>query len=69
LVLSFYPGSITEDSALTLATPMDYKGTEDIVVYDDAACVLGSRAQSTRSCLLSLFGLTLVGLLCWRRWR
>lgn len=69
LVLSFYPGSMTEDSKLTLATPQDYKGTEDVVVYDDAACALGSRARSTHSCLLSLFGLTLVGLLCWRRWR
>jgi hypothetical protein len=69
LVLSFYADSIAEDSELTLAPPKDYKGTEDIVVHDDAACALGPRGRSTHSGLLSLFGLTLVGLLCWRRWR
>jgi hypothetical protein len=69
LTLSFYGESSVSDIGLTLAAPADYRGTEDVVVYDDSACSLSQTGQSTQSSLLPLFGLTLLGLLCWRRWR
>jgi hypothetical protein len=69
LTLSFYGGSTDPDIGLTLAAPVDYRGTEDVVVYDDSACSVGQTGRSTQSSLLPLFGLALFGLLCWRRWR
>jgi hypothetical protein len=69
LVLTFTSGSSYPDVGLTLAAPADYRGTEDVYVYDDAACSLNGGARSPQSFLLTLFGLALVGLVCWRRWR
>jgi hypothetical protein len=68
LLLSFYTGSATEDSPLVLASPTDYRGTEDIVV-EDSSCSMRPSGRRHPSCVLPLFGLALVGLLCWRRWR
>jgi hypothetical protein len=73
LTLSFsvssYSPSSDPDIGLTLAAPHDYRGTEDVVVYDDSACSVPGTVRSPHSLLLTLFGLALVGLFCWRRWR
>jgi hypothetical protein len=67
LLLSFNTGSATADAPLVLAAAQDYRGTEDVVVQDSSCSVRphGRRAH----CLLSLLGLSVVGLCCWRRWR
>jgi len=69
LILSFSSGSSDPDVGLTLAAPQDFRGTEDVYVYDDSACSVGRSGRSTHTFLLTLFGLALVGLVCWRRWR
>jgi hypothetical protein len=70
LILTFYPGTTNyEDANLTLAAPGDYRGTQDVVVYDDSACSVGPNSRLPHSCLVSLFGLAMVGLIFWRRWR
>jgi hypothetical protein len=69
LTLTFYKGSTEPDVDLALATPQDYRGTQDVVVYDDSACSVSGSGRSAQSVLLPLFGLALVGLFCWRRWR
>jgi len=38
LMLSFYPTSADPDVGLTVAAPQDYRGTENVFVYDDSAC-------------------------------
>jgi len=69
LMLSFSSGSSDPDVGLTVAAPRDFRGTEDVYVYDDSACSVGRSGRSTHNFLLTLFGLALVGLVCWRRWR
>ena len=69
LILTFYPGTATADAELKLETPVDYRGTEDVVVYDDAACSLSSNGHAPTSVVIPLFALALAGLFCWRRWR
>jgi hypothetical protein len=69
LALSFYSGTSDPDISLSTITPYDYRGTEDVVVYDDSACSVSRSGRLPHSLLLSLSGLALVGLLCWRRWR
>jgi hypothetical protein len=69
LILNFYSGSATSDADLTLDAAADYRGTQDVVVYDDSACSVGAKARLPHSCLVSLFGLAMAGLFCWRRWR
>jgi hypothetical protein len=69
LTFSFYSGTTDPDIGLTLAAPADYRGTEDVYVYDDSACSVGRSGRLPHSVLLTLFGLTMVGLVCWRRWR
>jgi hypothetical protein len=69
LTLSFSGGSSDPDIGLTLAAPADYRGTEDVYVYDDSACSVSQGGQLPHSLLLTLSGLALFGLACWRRWR
>jgi hypothetical protein len=69
LMLTFYPGSSDPDVGLTTATPKDYRGTEDVYVYDDSACSLSRSDRLPHSPLLTLSGLAMFGLACWRRWR
>jgi hypothetical protein len=69
LTYSFYSGTSDPDIGLTLAAPADYRGTEDVVVYDDSACSVSRSGRVPHSLLLTLSGLALVGLLCWRRWQ
>jgi hypothetical protein len=69
LTVSFFSGTTDPDIGLTLIAPYDYRGTEDVVVYDDSVCSVSRSGRSTQSFLLTLFGLTLAGLFCWRRWR
>ena len=69
LTFSFYSGTSDPDIGLTLAAPVDYRGTEDVVVYDDSACSVGRSGRLPHSLLLTLAGLALLGLVCWRRWR
>ena len=69
LTYSFYSGTSDPDIGLTPAAPADYRGTEDVVVYDDSACSVGRSSRSAHGFLLTMFGLALVGLVCWRRWR
>ena len=69
LTYSFYSGTSDPDIGLTLAAPADYRGTEDVVVNDDSVCSVSRSGRSTHGFLLTMFGLALVGLVCWRRWR
>jgi len=69
LLLSSYYTSSTADADLTLSAAKDYRGTEDVLVYDDSACSMGSHRGIPHGCVLSLFGLVMVGLFCWRRCR
>jgi Uncharacterized protein conserved in bacteria (DUF2330) len=69
LTLSFYPASSDPDVGLTLAAPHDYRGTEDVYVYDDSVCSVSRSGRSAHSLVLPLCGLAMVGLVCWRRWR
>ncbi|HEX7505568.1 MAG TPA: DUF2330 domain-containing protein [Polyangia bacterium] len=69
LTFSFYSGTQDPDIGLTLAAPADYRGTEDVVVYDDSACSVSRSGRLPHSLVLTLSGLALFGLLCWRRWR
>jgi len=68
-VVSSSNPSSDPDVGLTTATPQDYRGTEDVYVYDDSACSVGRSGRSPYSVLLTMSGLALVGLWCWRRWR
>jgi Uncharacterized protein conserved in bacteria (DUF2330) len=69
LMLTFYPGSSDPDVGLTTATPKDYRGTEDVYVYDDSACSVSRSDRLPHSPLLTVSGLAMFGLVCWRRWR
>jgi hypothetical protein len=69
LTFSFSSGSSDPDIDLALAAPVDYRGTEDVAVTDDSACSLSAGGRAPRSFVLTLFGLALLGLVCWRRWR
>lgn len=73
LALTFQVSSSTPSSdpdiALTLNAPTDYRGTEDVTVYDDSACSVGRSGRLPHSLLLTLCGLAMLGLVCWRRWR
>jgi Uncharacterized protein conserved in bacteria (DUF2330) len=69
LTYSFYKGSATADVDLTLTPAQDYRGTEDVVVYDDSACSIRPHHRLPHSGLLSLAGLTIVALFVWRRYR
>ncbi|HEY5284300.1 MAG TPA: DUF2330 domain-containing protein, partial [Polyangia bacterium] len=66
LTLSFSGGSSDPDIGLTLAAPADYRGTEDVYVYDDSACSVSQSDRLPHSLLLTLSGLALFGLACWR---
>jgi hypothetical protein len=68
LLLQFSTTAATADQPLVLATPQDYRGTEDVVIQDSSCSVRPGR-RSSRTFLLPLAGLAMVGLLCWRRWR
>jgi hypothetical protein len=67
--LTFYRGSTEPDVGLALAAPQDYRGTQEIAVYDDSACSVSGSSRSAQSALLILSGMALVGLAFWRRWR
>ena len=67
--VNFYNPSSDPDIGLTTATPHDYRGTEDVYVHDDSACSVGRIGQSPYSFVLTMSGLALVCLMCWRRWR
>ena len=67
--VNFYNPSSDPDVGLTLAAPHDYRGTEDVYVYDDSICSVRPSGRSTHSFVLPLCGLALLGLACWRRWR
>jgi hypothetical protein len=67
--VDFYKPSSDPDVGLTTAAPHDYRGTEDVYVYDDSICSVSRSGQLSHSILLTLFGLAMVGLVCWRRWR
>jgi len=69
LAFSFSSGTSDPDIDLTLATPADYRGTEDVYVYDDSACSVSRNGRLPHSLLLTLSGLALFGVICWRRWR
>jgi hypothetical protein len=69
LTLSFSGGSSDPDIGLTLAAPADYRGTEDVYVYDDAACSVSQSGRLPHSVLLTMSVLALLGLACWRRCR
>jgi len=69
LMLSFYPTSADPDVGLTVAAPQDYRGTENVFVYDDSACSVSRSGRSAHSFVLPLCGLAMVGLVSWRRWR
>lgn len=70
LILTFYPGPNGQDAPLTLAPASDYRGTQEVVVTDDSACsVKAHPGRLQHSFVLSLFGLAMIGLFCWRRWR
>ena len=69
LTLSFYPASTDPDVGLTVVAAQDYRGTEDVYVYDDSVCSVSRSGRSTHSLVLPLCGLAMVGLVCWRRWR
>jgi hypothetical protein len=69
LTLSFHRGSTEPDVDLTLAAPQDYRGTQEVAVYDDSACSVSGSGRSAQSSLLPLSALGLAGLACWRRWR
>jgi len=69
LVLSFYAVSATADESLTLAQPADYRGTEDIIVYDSSACSVRPHHRLPSSRVLCLFGLATLGLFLRRRRR
>jgi hypothetical protein len=69
LILHFYSGSTTSDADLTLTTPADYRGIQDVVVYDDSACSVGAKSRLPQSVLVSFLCLAMAGLFCWRRWR
>jgi len=69
LILSFYPTSADPDVGLTVAASQDYRGTENVYVYDDSACSVSRSGRSPQSIFLPLCGLAMVGLVCWRRWR
>ena len=69
LMVSFYSGSQEPDVGLTTTAPHDYRGTQDVYVYDDSACSVGRGGRSPLSFPLTLAGLAMVGLVCWRRWR
>jgi hypothetical protein len=60
LTLSFYPGLSDPDVGLTVAAPQDYRGTEDVYVYDDAVCSVSRSGRSAHSFVLPLFGLAMV---------
>jgi hypothetical protein len=69
LIVRFGYNSTSDDVAFETAAPVDYRDEEYVTVYDDAACSLGMPARSRHSVWLTLFGLTAVGLLGWRRVR
>jgi hypothetical protein len=69
LTFSFHSGAQDPDIDLTLAAPADYRGTEDVVVYDDSVCSVSRSGRLPHSLVLTLSGLALFGLLCWRHWR
>jgi hypothetical protein len=69
LTFSFYSGTSDPDIGLSLAAPADYRGTEDVYVYDDSACSVGRSGGLPHSLVLTLVGLAMAGLVCWRRWR
>jgi hypothetical protein len=68
LVMTFYK-SDTSDVELKLEPAKDYRGTEEIPVYDDAACRLGPGQGSSPGVLVWLFGLAILGRFLWRRAR
>ena len=67
--VNYYNPSSDPDVGLTLAAPQDYRGTEDVYVYDDSICSVSRSGRSAHSFALTLCGLALLGLACWRRWR
>ena len=69
LTLTFYASSTDPDVGLTVAAASDYRGTEEVIVYDEPACAVGRSDPSAHGALLTLSGLALIGLFCWRRWR
>lgn len=69
LALSFYSGTSDPDIRLAGGAPADYRGTEDVVVYDDSSCSVSQGARLPHGHWLTLAGLAMLGLVCWRRWR
>ncbi len=65
----YNPSQAAEDVGLALAPARDYRGTEEVYVYDDSACSLSGGRRPAPSFLLILSGLALCGLFGWRRWR
>ena len=69
LMVRFSYGSTDPDVELATSVPSDYRDKEYVTVYNDASCAVGRTARPLHSFLLTLFGLALAGLVCWRRWR
>jgi len=69
LMVSFSYGSTDPDVEFGIYAPSDYRDTEYVTVHDDAMCSVNKAGRSTHSLALTLLGLVLAGLVCWRRWR
>jgi hypothetical protein len=57
------------DVELKLDPAMDYRGTEDVLIYDETGCSLGPGHDSGPGAWVWLCGLALAGGLVWRRRR
>jgi hypothetical protein len=64
-----YTKADAQDVELKLDPAQDYRGTQDVMVYEDTACSLGPGRDSAPSALAWLCGLALLGRLFWRRAR
>lgn len=69
LILSFYASSTASDASLALAPAQDYRGKQDVVVYDDSACSFHANRHVPHAAFLSMVGLVMLALFCWRRRR
>ena len=69
LIVTFNYASTDPDVTLATSTPSDYRDTEYVTVYDDSVCSVSRTTRSAHGFLLTLFGLALASLVCWRRWR
>jgi hypothetical protein len=69
LLLTFDGHSTEPDVGLTLASPRDFRGTQEVYVYDDASCSVGRNGTFSRHLPSIVLGVALTGLLVRRRRR